>query len=329
MAAATSARSLPPPNTPHSVQVYSPTYFALCAIGGVIACGPTHTLMCPIDVVKCNSQTDAKHFGRGTIRGLRYIYSGEAASLGFGSGLAGVCKGWGPTLMGYSLQGAGKYGGYEFFAYKYSQLVGKEAAEKYRPLVWAAASASAEFFADIALCPFEAVKVRIQTNPKYAIGLRDGMAKIIRDEGIGSLYAGIIPLWARQIPYTVIKFVAFEGIAEYIYTLLPHKKEEMTKLGQLGVVFSAGYIAGILCATGSHPADVLVSKINQVSTQGSFFKKANIIITGTAEQPGIGMKGLWSGLLPRIFMIGTLTGLQWLIYGTFKTQVGLPAPGGH
>src|SRR5271155_4764642 len=101
---------------------------------------------------------------------------------------------------------------------------------------------------------------------------------MIKTEGFSTLYAGIIPLWARQIPYTVVKFVAFEGIAEYIYSLLPYKKDEMTKLGQLGVVFSAGYIAGILCATASHPADVLVSKINQVNTKGSFFSKAGIII---------------------------------------------------
>jgi solute carrier family 25 phosphate transporter 3 len=34
-----------------------------------------------------------------------------------------------------------------------------------------AASASAEVIADVGLCPFEAVKVRIQTNPQFARGL--------------------------------------------------------------------------------------------------------------------------------------------------------------
>jgi solute carrier family 25 phosphate transporter 3 len=33
------------------------------------------------------------------------------------------------------------------------------------------ASASAEIIADLALCPFEAVKVRIQTNPQFARGM--------------------------------------------------------------------------------------------------------------------------------------------------------------
>ena len=110
MAAATKARSLPPPATPHSVQPYSREYFLLCGLGGALACGPTHALMTPLDVVKCNAQTDAEHFGKGTVRGLRYILSGEAGALGFNSGLRGVFKGGVPTFVGYSFQGAGKYG---------------------------------------------------------------------------------------------------------------------------------------------------------------------------------------------------------------------------
>ena len=35
----------------------------------------------------------------------------------------------------------------------------------------------------------------------------------------------------------------------------------------------------------------------------------------------IGFGGLWGGLGTRIFMIGTLTALQWLLYDTFKVQV--------
>ena len=42
----------------------------------------------------------------------------------------------------------------------------------------------------------------------------------------------------------------------------------------------------------------------------------------------IGFKGLWAGLLTRIIMIGTLTGLQWWIYDSFKTAVGLQTTGG-
>ena len=42
----------------------------------------------------------------------------------------------------------------------YSELAGHENAARYQTVLFLAGSASAEFFADVGLCPFEAVKVR-------------------------------------------------------------------------------------------------------------------------------------------------------------------------
>jgi len=82
------------------------------------------------------------------------------------------------------------------------------------------------------------------------------------------------------------------------------------------VTFLAGYWAGIFCAIVSHPADTMVSIMNKRGgTVGSIYSE-------------IGFKGLWNGLGTRIFMIGTLTGLQWWIYDSFKVAVGLQASGG-
>jgi len=281
--------------------------------------------MTPLDLVKCNAQVNKEMFP-GAIQGVRAIYSGKAASLGFGTGFPGLVKGWAPTAWGYSLQGLGKFGFYEFFKHEFAKPFGED-AHKYRDLIYIMGSASAEIIADIALCPFEAVKVRVQTNPAFAKGLMDGMPKMIAQEGFGNLYAGLTPLWARQVPYTVIKFVAFERIAEAIYKRLPKKKEDMSKVEQMGVIFTAGYLAGILCGAVSHPADTMVSKVNKLQMSGSIGDKMKVIYSGTKEAPGIGFAGLWAGFLPRVVMIGTLTGLQWFIYGAFKAQVGLPTPG--
>lgn len=40
-------------------------------------------------------------------------------------------------------------------------MAGPELAKRYQTILYLAGSASAEFFADIALCPFEAVKVQL------------------------------------------------------------------------------------------------------------------------------------------------------------------------
>jgi len=313
------------------VELYSKEYFALCGIGGILSCGLTHWAVTPLDLVKCNAQANPKEFPN-TTGGFKTIYGGEGAKFGFNSGIRGLFKGGVPTIVGYSLQGLCKFGFYEYFKYSFSAAVGDDNAKKYKDLVYIAASASAELIADVALCPFEAVKVRVQTSPTFAAGLMDGMPKIIAQEGFGNLYASLGPLWARQVPYTIIKFVAFERIAEFFYRYIDNnfgkKKADLTKVEQMGVIFAAGYIAGVLCGAVSHPADTMVSKINKLKMAGGIGQKMGAIYYGTKEVPGIGFAGLWKGFGPRVFMIGTLTGLQWFIYGAFKASVGLPTPGG-
>jgi solute carrier family 25 phosphate transporter 3 len=216
--------------------------------------------------------------------------------------------GWSPTFWGYSVQGGLKYGGYEFFKKFYGDMAGEENFHKYKTLIYLAGSASAEFIADIGLCPFEAVKVRMQTSiPPFATGTLNGISTITAKEGFGGLYKGLYPLWGRQIPYTMMKFASFETIVEQIYAYLPGSKADYGKGAQTAVSFTGGYAAGILCAIVSHPADVLVSKLNATRQPGESFGGA----TGRIYKD-IGFGGLWNGLPVRIVMIGTLTGLQWM-----------------
>lgn len=198
---ATARTTLKPPK-PEEVERWYPfgkiepnttKYFASCMLGGAIACGPTHAFVTPLDLVKTRRQVDPKIY-TGNFQGWSKIYRAE--------GVRGVFFGWTPTFIGYSFQGLGKYGFYEIFKHLYGDEL---APNMNRTLVYLTASATAEFFADILLCPFEAIKVRMQTTlPPYANNLRDGWTKITAKEGIAGLYKGITPLWGRQIPYTMV-----------------------------------------------------------------------------------------------------------------------------
>lgn len=60
-----------------------------------------------------------------------------------------------------------------------------------------------------------------------------------------SLFKPLMPLWGRQIPYTMMKFAAFENVVNALYAnVVPKPKAECSKTEQLGVSFAAGYIAG-------------------------------------------------------------------------------------
>ena len=115
------------------------------------------------------------------------------------------------------------------------------------------------------------------------------------------LYKGLYPLWGRQIPYTMMKFASFETIVEAIYNKLPGQKSDYNKGAQTAVAFTGGYLAGILCAAVSHPADVMVSKLNANRLAGEAFGAAMSRI-----YKDIGFIGLWNGLPVRIVMVGTL-----------------------
>ena len=76
------------------------TYYAKCMMGGILACGLTHTAIVPLDVMKCKKQVDS-NFSKGMIDGVKKVSAAGQSTLG-----------WAPTFIGYSLQGLGKFGFY-------------------------------------------------------------------------------------------------------------------------------------------------------------------------------------------------------------------------
>jgi len=131
-------------------------------------------------------------------------------------------------------------------------------------------------------------------------------------------FGSLIPLWGRQIPYTMIKFVGFYLTAETIYSELDSyfniKRKNLSDAAQLTITFLAGYWAGIFCAVATQPMDNLVSMKGIPENKNKSWGQL---------ASDMGVKDLFlKGLGTRVIMIGTLTGLQWWIYGTFKSYAG-------
>jgi solute carrier family 25 (mitochondrial phosphate transporter), member 3 len=294
---------------------HTTAYYLKCMGGGALACGLTHAAVTPLDVAKCSAQVNPGKYG-GLANGLRTIMVEEGA--------AGLAKGWFPTLIGYSMQGLFKFGLYEYFKDFYSTMAGEENAKKYKGLIWCLGSASAEFFADIALCPMEMVKVKVQTSPPgtFPTGFGAALAKMNANRAETRFpFGSLTPLWSRQIPYTVAKFYFFEKAVGAFYThVFTEPRESYSKGTQLGVTFASGYSAGVICAIVSHPADSMVSQLGKADNKGKPMGQI-------ARE--VGMKNLMTkGLATRIVMIGTLTGLQWYIYDAYKSAMGLGTSGG-
>lgn len=238
------------------------------------------------------------------IGGFRKVVANEGA----GALLTGI----GPTVAGYFLQGAFKFGGYELFKQQSINLLGYETASNNRMAVYLASSAAAEFFADIALCPLEATRIRLVSQPTFASGLLSGFGKIAREEGIAAFYSGFGPILFKQVPYTMAKFGVYEKVSEFVYRQVD--KNTATDGTKTVINLGSGLIAGFAAAIISQPADTMLSKINKTKgLPGEGTVSRLIKIAGE-----LGIRGSYGGIGARLFMVGTLTAGQFAIYGDIK-----------
>ncbi|KAL4818583.1 mitochondrial carrier domain-containing protein [Aspergillus spinulosporus] len=303
MAAKIDAPAAAPAPQLSGLQLYSRFAFA-----GAVCCSITHGALTPVDVVKTRIQLDPVTYNRGMIGGFRQVIANEGAGA--------LLTGFGPTAAGYFLQGAFKFGGYEFFKQQWINQLGYESASKNRTAIYLASSATAEFFADIALCPLEATRIRLVSQPEFASGLMSGFSKILKNEGVGAFYSGFGPILFKQVPYTMAKFVAFEKFSEAIYSVVD--KNTLSDGGKTVVNLGSGLLAGFAAAIVSQPADTMLSKINK--TQGLPGEGTTTRLIKIAKE--LGFKGSFSGIGARLFMIGTITAGQFAIYGDIKRVLG-------
>ncbi|GAB4853008.1 Mitochondrial phosphate carrier protein 1, mitochondrial [Ancistrocladus abbreviatus] len=285
---------------------FSPGYYGVCSLGGMLSAGTTHLAITPLDVLKVNMQVNPLKYS-GISSGLTTLWKEQGPSA--------LWRGWSGKLFGYGIQGGFRFGLYEYFKKLYSDVL----VDHNRSVIYFVSSASAQVFADVALCPFEAIKVRVQTQPSFAKGLADGFPKLYKAEGLAGFYKGLSPLWGRNLPFAMIMFSTFEHSVDLIYhNILQRRKEDLTRVQQLAVTCLAGYAAGAVGTVVSNPADNIVSSL--------YNKKADNVIQAVKK---IGVLNLFTRSLPvRIALVGPVITVQWFLYDSIKVLSGLPTSGG-
>ena len=65
------------------------------------------------------------------------------------------------------------------------------------------------------------------------------------------------------------KLYFFEKVVELFYKhVFTKPRVDYSKSTQLSITFASGYIAGVVCAIVSHPADSMVSQLGKASNKG-------------------------------------------------------------
>lgn len=305
---------------------HSYSTYARYALAGSICASLTHTVLVPLDVVKTRLQINERYGYKGMVDAFIKIPKQE--------GVGALFLGLAPTTIGYLLQGALKFGLFEWVRDRIVGVVGYETASQHKLGIYCLGSAIGELAATVALCPWEAIRIRA-VAAKEAAGantesLYQTFTRILQTEGVTrGFYRGIGPILFKQVPYTVTQISVFSLLVEQVYgTILPQRfgltKEQLSTQSQLGVSVFCGTLAGAASAVVSHPPDTLLSRINaceQVAGESSVTRMQKIVRE-------LGFRGIWAGIGTRVFMVGTLSASMFLIYDSVKVMVGLPTTGG-
>lgn len=168
------------------------------------------------------------------------------------------------------------------------------------PALIAMASTSG-FLGGVAGNPADILNVRMQNdaslpkaerrNYKHAI---DGLTRMVREEGMHSLFRGVWPNSTRAVLMTASQLASYDIF----------KKEllERTSMGDtLATHFTASFLAGFVATTVCSPVDVIKTRIMSAKTREGFLPLLGRIM----KQEGFGW--VFKGWVPSFIRLGPHT----------------------
>ncbi|TPX35857.1 hypothetical protein SmJEL517_g01731 [Synchytrium microbalum] len=146
-------------------------------------------------------------------------------------------------------------------------------------------------------------------------GTLDGVVKIVRHEGIPQLWRGLSPTLVMSVPSTVIYYVGYENVRDY---LIPSFRRR-------GMEDYAPLFAG---ATARTFAATIISPLELVRTRmqsGGADKSISRVVLGVAEMvKQNGPSSLWRGLAPTLWRDVPFSATYWAGYELLRHR--LPRP---
>jgi len=274
-------------------------------------------------------------------------------------GASTLVKGLGPTLVGYGIEGALKFGVYEIAkplavsACKKLSSNMKRQSHCVGPLPYLAASILGGAVASLVLVPMESVRIKMVTDPEFeGDSLLSGLGKLVKKAGlVQTLTVGLGAMLAKQVPYTFGKQVSFDVVARNLYRIL-NGSQTSSKMESLSKNISPEFIkwtvsvlsamvASVMACLMSQPGDVILTETykggedgeedQSTKSKGSSLHHTRTLgeISGTIYSRHGSLSGFFTGLQARFVHVGLIITSQLVIYDLMKQFLGLPATGSH
>ena len=276
-------------------------------------------------------------------------------------GPSALLNGLGPTVLGYGIEGAMKFGAYEVAKPIFTALLkggGAETVitEKRKVLAFILASIVAGSIAAVLLVPMESLRIKQVTDPSFEKDtVLTGLPRIVREDGFFVMMSGVWAMLAKQVPYTFGKQVSFDLVAKFLYGAIDNMSAlssslSATQLKWMVTLLSA-FCASIAACLCSQPGDMILTETYSTKSPSGSEKagknkkklrpKNAVVVDNNSNKPGNfgkvvrdiygagGIPEFFRGTKARLVHVGMIITSQLMVYDFVKQLLGLPATGSH
>lgn len=305
--------------TPHEKNGAS-TWFknVKAPIAGGISGFLTRALTQPLDCIKVRHQLQLEPIKKQS--GAKYTSTWQTLALMFKEeGIKGLWKGHVPGQILSITYGFGQFFAYDQFN-RHSRTI--KFFNDHSDIRHIVGGGIAGAFGMSIATPFDVVRTRFiaqDTNSGYR-SLADAFKTIIRNEGFGGLFRGLVPGVTAIAPNAAIQFGTYNFLLEKYARLMEVERPSRQ------IVLLAGVFSGILAKSCIYPLDLTKKRLQIQQFQGhrmTFGK--NITTTGMFDCLRQTLRkeklsGLYKGWAPAVIKSGAMSGLYFFFFEEITTQ---------
>ncbi|KAG8462219.1 hypothetical protein KFE25_012039 [Diacronema lutheri] len=176
--------------------------------------------------------------------------------------------------------------------------------------LWAGALAGA--FAQTITYPLDFMRARltVDMSGRYS-GILSGMAVVVRQEGVRSLYRGLVPSLVGIMPYVGVDFMVYGTLREWL------PRDAATGEPGTGAKLMAGAVAGAAGQTVAYPLDTVRRQLQVQDVKVKYpdvpkYRGLVDCFFGIVRRDG--MRGLYRGIWPNYLKVAPSISIQFVIF---------------
>lgn len=219
--------------------------------------------------------------------------------------------------------------------FEFEKTTRKDAAEGKSkdapPMARMISGATAGMTACVACYPLDLVRTRLTTElpgNEYYRGISDAFAKIIKNEGIMGLYAGIGATLFVAVPNFAISYTVYGTLKEYVlddelfYNMRKVDVDGQESLG-LKLTLLCGAASGTLSTIVTFPFDTIRRRMQIQNLHIPEVDRLSGVGQMKVLMQNEGLRGIYRGLAPELLKVIPMVGTMFTVYEFLKVNLNV------